>query len=194
MRSEIGDGARDAAVESERLKFGSVRVLDSATSDGAGKALLALDLDALPLRDRRLSLRPIASQTDWEEYTEHRRAVEAVYGISGERVCAMIDELRLDEDRLGLRVFLAWEGQESIGGIGFFPVPGTPVARLQEVDIFPPWRGAGRGDALLEAVAAALRADGFSTAVIGADEDDWPLDWYRRRGFRDAARVARPSF
>ena len=25
--------------------------------------------------------------------------------------------------------------------------------------------------------------------IIGADEDDWPLAWYRRLGFREAARV-----
>jgi len=35
-----------------------------------------------------------------------------------------------------------------------------------------------------------LSAEGVSTVVVGADEDDWPLSWYRRRGFRDTVRVS----
>jgi len=54
----------------------------------------------------------------------------------------------------------------------------------------PGWRGQGYGDGLLTAVLAMLNAEGVSTVVVGADEDDWPLSWYRRRGFRDTVRVS----
>jgi len=60
---------------------------------------------------------------------------------------------------------------------------------LQEVDVFPSWRG--YGDALLAAVLELLVAEGSNTVVVGADEDDWPLTWYRRRGFCDVARGRR---
>jgi len=35
-----------------------------------------------------------------------------------------------------------------------------------------------------------LSAEGVSTVVVGADEDDWPLYWHRRRGFRDTGRMS----
>ncbi len=39
-------------------------------------------------------------------------------------------------------------------------------------------------------VLAMLSAEGVSTVVVGAGEDDWPLSWYRRRGFRDTGRMS----
>ena len=55
--------------------------------------------------------------------------------------------------------------------------------------MFPLWRGQGYGDALLAAVLEVLAREGSRTVVVGADEDDWPLSWYRTRGFHDSARV-----
>ena len=55
--------------------------------------------------------------------------------------------------------------------------------------MFPPWRGRGYGDALLVAVFGLPAAEGSSTVVVGADVDDWPLGWYRKRGFREIARL-----
>ena len=54
---------------------------------------------------------------------------------------------------------------------------------------FPSWRGQGYGGALLAAGLDVLASESSRTAVVGADEDDWPLGWYRRRGFHDSARV-----
>jgi GNAT superfamily N-acetyltransferase len=78
-----------------------------------------------------------------------------------------------------------------VGAGGSFRLPGPDqaCARLQEIDVFHSWRGRGYGDGLLAALIARLRDQGCATVVVGADEDDWPLHWYRRRGFRDAARV-----
>jgi GNAT superfamily N-acetyltransferase len=57
------------------------------------------------------------------------------------------------------------------------------------VDVFPEHRGHGFGTALLEGVRRLLVAENITTLVVGADDDDWPLDRYRRLGFRDVARV-----
>jgi predicted N-acetyltransferase YhbS len=104
----------------------------------------------------------------------------------------MVGELRDRGRRLGLRLYFAQDGQQVVGGVGSFrlPVPHQSCAWLQEVDVFPGWRGQGYGDGLLTAVLAMLNAEGVSTVVVGADEDDWPLSWYRRRGFRDTVRVS----
>jgi hypothetical protein len=42
---------------------------------------------------------------------------------------------------------------------------------------------------VLAAVVDLLAGEGSTVVVVGADEDDWPLLWYRRRGFRDVGRV-----
>jgi ribosomal protein S18 acetylase RimI-like enzyme len=63
------------------------------------------------------------------------------------------------------------------------------MARLQEVDVFPGHRGNGYGEAALTAICAQLASEGLRDIIVGAEEDDWTLSWYRRRGFHDVARV-----
>lgn len=91
-----------------------------------------------------------------------------------------------------MRLWLAiGQAGKVVGGVAAFRCPdrASPAARLQEVDIFPAHRGQGLGTALLEGVRDLLLSEGVSSLVIGADEDDWPLGWYRSLGFRDLLRV-----
>ena len=116
--------------------------------------------------------------------------MEAGFGLDEVAARELVRRTRARSTTLGLRLWLAREDGAVVGAIGAFPVPGTDVARLQEVDVFPGYRGRGRGTALLEAVRRQLLADGAGLLVVGADEDDWPLGWYLRRGFAPAVRVS----
>jgi GNAT superfamily N-acetyltransferase len=168
------------AVQSERALFPHTREL--APDDPAiGKTLLTRPTgEPLPAR-ATLVLTPIVSEADWSRYERARIEVEAGFGVGPDEARAMVGALR---ERGGLSLFFA---DPVVGAVGYFVT--SAGARLQEVDIFPAWRGKGYGDALLAAVLQHLADRGIETAIIGADEDDWPLGWYRRRGFTPVARV-----
>jgi GNAT superfamily N-acetyltransferase len=167
------------AVQSERRLFPRTREL--APDDPAiGKTLLVRPTrEPLPAR-AELVLTPIVSEAGWSRYEQARIDVEAGFGVGPEQARVMVAGLR---ERAGLSMFLAGP----VGAVGYFLTPAA--ARLQEVDVFPAWRAKGYGDALLAAVLRHLADRGVDTAIIGADEDDWPLGWYRRRGFVPVARV-----
>jgi len=180
------------ALRSEQLLDHSARVLGPAESPGAAKALLVRAVDEPRAAPRTVDLVPVRSVQQWRHYEEQRIAVESGFGVGESEARRMVRELRDRGRRLGLRLYFAQDGRQVVGGVGSFrlPVPHQSCARLQEVDVFPGWRGQGYGDGLLTAVLAMLNAEGVSTVVVGADEDDWPLSWYRRRGFRDTVRVS----
>jgi predicted N-acetyltransferase YhbS len=179
------------ALATERWLHPESYELRSSVPTGVGKALLVRGLDE-PIRTRRsVSLRRIASSQHWQLYLEERIKVEAGFGVSSEEATRRVRQLREGTERTGIDLYLARDDREVVGAVGRFrlPVPNRPWARLQEVDVFPGWRGFGYGDALLSAVIGLLNDEGCTAVVVGADEDDWPVDWYRRRGFRDVARV-----
>jgi GNAT superfamily N-acetyltransferase len=178
------------ALATEQWLHPDARVLNPGES-GPGKALLVRPV-AEPLRTTRtVSLRRIASPMHWRRYEDERITVEAGFGIGAEAAARRVRQLREGTERTGIDLYLAHDERRLVGAIGRFrlPVPDRPWARLQEVDIFPDWRGLGYGDALLAAMISLLNDEGCASVVVGADEDDWPLQWYRRRGFRDALRV-----
>lgn len=179
------------ALATEQWLHPEARILRAEESPGAGKALLVRDL-AEPLRTRRsVSLRRVASAQHWQNYEEQRITVEAGFGIPPEEAVRRVQQLRDGTERTGLDLYLAHDGRRLIGAVGRFrlPVPDRPWARLQEVDVFPEWRRLGYGDALLSAAIGLLNDEGCKAVVVGADEDDWPVHWYRKRGFHDVARV-----
>lgn len=146
----------------------------------------------LPAR-AEVQLELVTSEKDWRSYAAQRVAVEAGFGVGEDAARRMVGELRARGDRIALDLYSARDRGQVVGAIGRLRLvpPQQSWARLQEVDVFPAWRGRGYGDALLAAMFALLVTEGSSTVVVGADEDDWPLSWYRRRGFRDVARVPR---
>lgn len=179
------------ALATEQWLHPETRVLPWNESPGSGKALLVRDV-AEPLRTRMsVSLRRVASSQHWLHYEDQRIKVEAGFGVSPEDAMRKVKQLREGSEHTGVDLYLARDERRLVGAVARFrlPVPDRPWARLQEVDVFPDWRGLGYGDALLSAAIGLLNDEGCAAVVVGADEDDWPVHWYRRRGFRDATRV-----
>ncbi|GLY15611.1 hypothetical protein Kisp01_26260 [Kineosporia sp. NBRC 101677] len=174
------------ALTSERLLFPLTREL-AADDPSIGKALLAHTGEPPPVA-KQLTLKQISSPADWRLYEELRIEVEAGFGVPPPQARTIVAVLRQRTAILRLAMYFGHTTEDGVvGSIGHFGESGW--ARLQEVDIFPAWRGQGLGDALLAATLHQLHADGVNTVIVGADEDDWPLSWYRRRGFTDVARV-----
>lgn len=181
------------AVASERLLFPRCRVLGERKRTGVGKSLLVRDTAAPVVASRRLQLVPLTVQDSggWEQYTRERIAVEAGFGVDESGARRMVAAVRRRCSELGLQMFAVRDGDQVVGAVGWLvlPAPMQYAARLQEVDVYPRWRGRGYGNGLLAAVLAQLTAEKVTSAVIGADEDDWPVSWYQRRGFSLVARV-----
>jgi len=182
---------RAMALLTEQRLSAATRLLGVIEAAGEGKALLVHPTVAVVPARVRVCLTPVLTEQDWRDYEDQRVVVEAGFGVDAVRARTMVEALRERSGRLGLGLYLASDGEQVVGAVGCFrlPPPHGRWARLQEVDVFPSWRGRGYGDALLAAVLELLVAEGSNTVVVGADEDDWPLTWYRRRGFRDVARV-----
>lgn len=178
------------AVRTEERLFGTTRLLALDKLPGGGKALLMRSTADPVAAHRAVELHPVSSDDDWKQYRQQRLAVEADFGMDAAGAHVMVDALRVRAAQLALGLYLARDEDRLVGAIGRFQLLDVPwVARLQEVDVFPAWRGQGYGDAVLAAMVELLSNEGSSTVVVGADEDDWPVSWYRRRGFRDVARV-----
>ena len=156
-----------------------------------GKALLARDA-ATPFGAKSLALLDCDSDERWALYEDYRGPVEREFGLGEAEARALVRLARERAVRLGLWLWLAIDDDgQIVGGVAAFRhrQDATLAARLQEVDVFPAHRGQGLGTALLEGARLHLSSQGVGVLIIGADEDDWPLAWYRRLGFRDVARV-----
>ncbi|GAB3248049.1 GNAT family N-acetyltransferase [Kineosporia babensis] len=178
-----------SALASERLLFPHTREL-AASDASVGKALLARPTQLPPPTRPSLTLTPIASPDDWQLYEQRRIEVEDGFGVPPQQARAMVAALRERTAVLELSMFFGRTTKDDVvAAIGYFG-RGRWV-RLQEVDVFPAWRGRGYGDGLLSATLQHLTdTTDAEVVILGADEDDWPLEWYRRRGFADVARVA----
>lgn len=182
------------ALETERALRPAVVRLGEA-GGAVGKVLLTRDTLG-SFASRGLALLPCESDEQWSRYEDERIPVEASFGLDEASARALVRRVRRRIDLLGMRLWLAADQVNDgiVGGIAAFRYPegASPAARLQEVDVFPAYRGQGYGAELLEGLRQLLVHEGVSTLVVGADEDDWPLNWYRRLGFRDVMRVDKP--
>lgn len=176
------------ALLSEQLLFpGDTR---RAPAVGPAKVLLTRPTAGPLLARRRVRLEAAVSDQDWVEYEQQRLVVEAGFGVVASEARSMVAALRTRQHERNLQLYLARNVATLVGAIARFRLPTQPACgRLQEVDVFSPWRGSGYGDGLLAAILETLAGEGCTLAVVGADEDDWPLAWYRSRGFQDSARV-----
>ena len=184
----------EVALLTERAVRPDCAVL-SEQDAAVGKALLARDASA-PFGPPPLALLDCDSDERWALYEDLRVAVESEFGLDEAAARSMVRCTRERGVRLGLRLWLATADAGAVVGAiaAFRPAQQpTPAARLQEVDIFPGHRGHGHGTALLEAARSRLSDQGVRLLIIGADEDDWPLGWYRRLGFGVVARVEKPA-
>ena len=131
----------------------------------------------------------------------HYLASAAIYGDGGAEALDRALELFLARPELGF-VWLAFarDGEQRVA-VGACVVcraistsRGGIVAKLDDVTIEPGWQGRGVGGAMLEALAAHLRAEGASRIDTACHRDNagaWRF--YERLGFRslDEERIAR---
>lgn len=133
------------ALWTERRLFPTTHTLTGCEAACTGKALLVRPPDA-PLRTRtRVSLDPVTTEQDWHDYTHKRLQVEAEFGVDQAQTQMMLADLRARAQALGLCLYLARDTGRLVGAIAHFrlPAPHRHWARLQEVDVFPSWRGRG---------------------------------------------------
>lgn len=186
------DAISAAALASERLLFGEVR---PATGPGPHRALMARTVATAAPPARPVRLREIAGEAAWDRYRDARTEVEAAYGLDAEAVEAIVVRMRRAAASHPIRWYgLVEEGGAEVGTVGRLVVDaaGVRIWRLQDVDVFPPFRGRGFGHALLDATMNLAAHRGVPVVMVGADEDDWPLAWYERRGFVRVATVGQP--
>lgn len=160
----------------------------------AGKALVYRRLT--PARVQApIPLTQISSEHDWACYRHEREAVEAAYGVTAAGVDRMIATMRAMGAVLEIHWYFLLQDAMPAGAVGLlrYDSAGYCCGRLQDVDIFPSWRGRGLGNRLLQSVEALAAAQGVEYLFIGADEDDWPLGWYLRNGYTRAATVRKPG-
>lgn len=132
---------------------------------------------------------------------EHYRASAAVYGDGGGEALDHALDLFVTRPGLGF-VWLAYaRGGASRIAVGACVVcraistsRGSVVAKLDDVTIRDGWQGRGVGTAMLDALAARLRAEG-ATRIDTACHRDNAGAWrfYERAGFRplDEERIAK---
>ena len=66
--------------------------------------------------------------------------------------------------------------------------PAAGLAQLEDLVTATPQRGQGHGDTLLATGLALAAAAGIPQLFLTADAEDWPREWYTRRGFTELAR------
>jgi predicted N-acetyltransferase YhbS len=191
VSGQAEDEVRLALATEQRLFPDACLVPDRTTA--TSKVLMVRPTSRPLPASRHVQLAHVHTVQAWENYTAARVAVEAGFGVAEDRARGMVHALRRRGRNLGLDVFLCIDDGQPVGAVGRLrlPQPYRAWARLQEVDVFPGWRGRGYGDAVLAAILERLADEDAAMAVVAADEDDWPLHWYRRRGWRDVARVPR---
>jgi ribosomal protein S18 acetylase RimI-like enzyme len=84
------------------------------------------------------------------------------------------------------RVFGAFEHGEVGAFCAYFEHDGT--GEIDEVTTLERLRRRGLGTAVVEAALMTSLAAGNDLTFLNADEDDWPMRWYERLGFRKVGR------
>lgn len=90
------------ALMTEQRLFAATRLLGVLEAAGEGKALLVHPTAAVLSARVRVSLQPVVSEQDWNDYEDQRVVVEAGFGVDAVRARAMVEALRERSRRLGL--------------------------------------------------------------------------------------------
>ena len=178
---------RSAALRSEALLFGAA----VPVHDAVGAKVLLVKRLVHGTDEVRHALVAIEAEGDWAAYAEERVRVEAGLGAGAGDARRMVEAMRRRAATLPIRWFFVWAGGERVGAVGLLTLEGSVAGRLQDVDVFPRFRGRGLGRLLLRAIEAEAAAVGCRLLVVGADRDDWPRGWYERSGYREVAMVRR---
>jgi GNAT superfamily N-acetyltransferase len=104
-------------------------------------------------------------------------------GVTDVAIAQLSDRYRLEEAAVDLR-YLAVRRGDAVVACCLLKIDGA-TAVLDALHTEPEHRRRGHADALLTR-ALALAADaGCDLAVLTAAAEEWPREWYARRGFRE---------
>jgi GNAT superfamily N-acetyltransferase len=171
----------ELALTSERLLFGQACPPQAARP---GKALLVKPL--LARAEPELRLRQIRSAANWAQYLQERIQIEAQYGVESHAAQAMVDAMRRRQATQAIAWYFLHNQKVIVGAIGLltFEYASVRCGRLQDVDVFARFRGHGYGHQLLATIETHAFRRGLQHLVVGADQDDWPLQWYLKSGYQ----------
>jgi ribosomal protein S18 acetylase RimI-like enzyme len=89
-------------------------------------------------------------------------------------------------DAASSRLFAAFTEGEIGSFCALFQEGG--IGQIDEVTTIERFRRRGLGSAVVEAGLRASLADGDQLTFLGADETDWPREWYERLDFEQIGR------
>lgn len=121
-------------------------------------------------------LRPLWSAIRRDRYPGMDEAVAAQF----------VDAHAVQERGTDLRYLAAWENAQPVASC-LLAIDGA-TAFLGPLDTLPAARGRGHGNALVSSALATAGYAGCDLVVLDALVDDWPQQWYARRGFVEVAR------
>ena len=107
-------------------------------------------------------------------------------GLAEAAVAQLSDRYALEEQVADLR-YLAVRFGGAVVAAAVLKIDGA-TAGLDAVGTDPAHRGRGHGDALVTDALALAAAAGCDVVGLDASIDDWPRDWYARRGFAETSR------
>jgi ribosomal protein S18 acetylase RimI-like enzyme len=107
-------------------------------------------------------------------------------GIAEAAVGQLSDRYALEEAVADVRYLAVREGGAVVAA-AVLKIDGA-TAGLDAVGPDPAHRGRGHGDALVTDALALAAAAGCDVVGLDASIDDWPRDWYARRGFAETSR------
>jgi uncharacterized protein (DUF952 family)/ribosomal protein S18 acetylase RimI-like enzyme len=192
----------DAPVDAEELLADADRALDgldhrAAQLFGESLAATATDLAAHGWDVREqigMTARPGGSATGRVEQLD-LDAVRPLWDAAwradlpgaSDAARAQLSERYLREEPVVDLRYLAIREDGAVVAAALLKIDGATAA-LDAVGTDDAHRGRGHGDALVAEALAVAGAAGCDVIGLDADADDWPRQWYARRGFTEVSR------
>jgi N-acetylglutamate synthase-like GNAT family acetyltransferase len=128
----------------------------------------------------------ITTLQDWQFYYRSRVVIESAYGITAFQVYYMIKRMKLLMKKFNIIWYFLERQGVKVGAIGiyYFSFENINFVRLQDIDIFPEFRRFGYGNSLLDLLLLYMLEQKIQHIFVGAEQNDWPITWYQRRGFQ----------
>ncbi len=114
----------------------------------------------------------------------------------GDLPTATEDELEQLADRTALysrgaelTLLAVYDGNEIAAHADLYVARKERVAQFENLATHEHYRGRGYGTALVRDALRRSQDAGCDLAFLTVDRDDWPIEWYRRLGFAEAAQT-----
>lgn len=172
---------------------------DAHSATAAALSARGWEVDELVHLAARTPANPAASRVEQLDRATLRPLWDAAWrhdipGVDDEVVEQLSERYAAEEPVVDLRYLGVRERGTVVAG-ALLKIDGA-TASLDAVGTDTAHRGRGHGDALVAGAFAIAATAGCDLIGLEADAADWPLDWYRRRGFTDVGRswcASRPA-